>query len=77
MPDRAAQLQQHRRVEEERAARARERAQALLKASHAPGSLKVRAKAEEVGEVRCPGIVLARNGRREHCIGGEVSVRMR
>ena len=31
MPDRAAQLQQHRRAEEERAARARERAQALLK----------------------------------------------
>jgi hypothetical protein len=31
VPDRAAQLQQQRRAEEERAARARERAQALLK----------------------------------------------
>ena len=31
LPDRAAQLQQQRRAEEERAARARERAQALLK----------------------------------------------
>ncbi len=33
-------------------------------ASHAPGSLEVRAKAEEeVGEVRCPGIVLARSSK--------------